>query len=112
MKSASAQAASRLAAKARRDGSAPSQSPSLETAGQALSTAARSLASASGPGSQATTSRPRARQRAAQPAPITPVPTTATLRLGAHLLRAALVSAMFRSLVSAARTLARGRPKD
>src|ERR1700751_4639790 len=41
----------------------------------------RRLASAFGAGSVATTSRPRARYRAAQLAPMTPVPTIATFRI-------------------------------
>ena len=57
----------------------PAPGPGAQDAGHASSTARRSFASASGAGSQAVTSSPRARQRAAQPAPITPVPTIATL---------------------------------
>src|SRR5205823_11002943 len=80
MKSAPFTADSGSAAKRRRDRLAPGFNPLLTRAGQALATLARSLASASGPGSQATTSSPWARQRAAQPAPIRPAPTSATRR--------------------------------
>jgi hypothetical protein len=48
---------------------------------QALATPARIRSSARGAGSVATTSRPFARQRAAQPVPMTPVPTIATLSM-------------------------------
>src|SRR5712671_1371747 len=81
MKSAPFTADSGSAAKLRRDWLAPGFNPTLTSAGQALATVARSFASASGPGSQATTSSPWARQRAAQPPPITPPPTRATRRM-------------------------------
>ena len=64
----------------RRDGSAPGNSPSLAADGQALRTADPSLSDAPGAGSQATTSWPRASARTAQPAPMTPVPTTPMVR--------------------------------
>src|SRR6266403_3681639 len=81
MKSAPFTADSGSAAKLRRDWLAPGFNPTLTSAGQALATVARSFASASGPGSQATTSSPWARQRAAQPPPIRPAPTRATRRI-------------------------------
>src|SRR5262245_12942879 len=75
MKSASATAFSRSGSKPRRCWLAPGARPTRSSAGQALATLARSLPSAPGAGSVATTSRPWARQRAAQPLPITLVPT-------------------------------------
>src|SRR5262245_7759644 len=49
--------------------------------GQATSMAALSFASAAGAGSKAMTSMPRMRSRAAQPAPIRPVPATPTVAI-------------------------------
>src|ERR1043166_9282498 len=80
MKSAPFTADSGSAAKRRRDRLAPGLNPLLTRGGPAFAALARSLASASGPGSQATTSSPCARQHAAQPAPIRPAPTSATRR--------------------------------
>ena len=48
--------------------------------GHALSSKASSRSRAPGPGSHATTSYPRRRKCAAHPPPMTPVPTTATVR--------------------------------
>src|SRR6218665_3381023 len=73
MKSASATQACIVATKRRRDGSAPGVNPLRSSAGQAFATFARSCCSASGAGSQATTSRPWASARATQPLPMTPV---------------------------------------
>src|SRR5215472_1422724 len=87
-KSASATAASSVLAKLRRFWLAPGSRPSLVSAGQALATPARIFSSAPGAGSVATTSSPWARQRAAQPLPITPPPTRATRRIS-------VVSAIF-----------------
>src|SRR6218665_2575875 len=77
MKSASATQACIVATKRRRDGSAPGVNPLRSSAGQAFATFARSCCSASGAGSQATTSRPWASARATQPLPMTPVPMAA-----------------------------------
>src|SRR5215472_10509366 len=87
-KSASATAASSVLAKLRRFWLAPGSRPSLVSAGQALATPARIFSSAPGAGSVATTSSPWARQRAAQPLPMTPPPTRATRRIS-------VVSAIF-----------------
>src|ERR1700726_3124974 len=61
---------------------APADSPNCSRAGQALLTYSRRFSSAFGAGSVATTSRPCARNRAAQLAPMTPVPTIAIRRIG------------------------------
>ena len=57
---------------------ASSCNPSRRSCGQMLSTRANSFDSASTAGSVATTSKPRDKKYAAQPAPIVPVPTQAT----------------------------------
>src|SRR5262252_8539734 len=61
---------------------APAESPIALSCSHASSTYLRKLASAFGAGSLATTSNPRARYSAAQLAPMTPVPTIATRRMG------------------------------
>src|ERR1700692_4861994 len=58
------------------------ESPSMVRSFQAASTYLRRLASAFGAGSVATTLNPRARYRAAQLAPMAPVPTMAMRRTG------------------------------
>src|SRR6266481_1680017 len=69
-------------AKLKRSRDAPEERPMLVRSAQASSTYLCKLASAFGPGSVATTSKPRARYSAAQLAPMTPVPTIAILRIG------------------------------
>src|SRR5277367_1989176 len=66
--------------KLKRSRDAPGERPMLVSTFQASSTYLRRFASASGAGSVATTSNPRARYCADQLAPITPVPTTAMRR--------------------------------
>src|SRR6266436_3662815 len=68
--------------KVRRRRLAPAESPMALSCSHASSTYLRKLASAFGAGSLATTSNPRARYSAAQLAPMTPVPTIATRRIG------------------------------
>src|SRR5262249_10977558 len=63
----------------RRSCEAPGFRPTLVSAGQALATLARRVFSPVLPGSQATTSSPFARQREAQPLPMTPAPRMATV---------------------------------
>jgi len=74
-KSASATASAGSGVNASRSGDPPAAGVSV---GQIAATSDRSRCSAPGDGSVATTSRPWARKCAAQLAPITPVPTTAT----------------------------------
>src|SRR5690606_15653780 len=81
MKSASRTQSSMLLTKRRRSSEAPGARPCRSSAGQALARRLRSAASAPGAGSQAITSRPWARARAIQPAPITPVPRAAKVLL-------------------------------
>src|SRR5258705_4077268 len=76
-KSACDSASFMLVVKLRRSRDAPDERPISVSAGHASSTYLRRLASASGAGSVAITSKPRARYCAAQLAPITPVPTIA-----------------------------------
>src|SRR5580704_6801882 len=64
------------------DWDAPGPRPNLLSAGHAASTKRFRAVSASGATSVATTSRPFARKRAVQLAPMTPVPMTATRRMG------------------------------
>src|SRR5690349_2212844 len=71
-----------LVVKLSRSREAPADRPMLVSVPQASSTYFRRLASAFGAGSVATTSSPRARYWAAQLAPMTPVPTMATRRIG------------------------------
>src|ERR1700733_6987257 len=71
-----------LAVNESRSFEAPADSPNCSRADQALLTYSRRFASAFGAGSVATTSRPCARNRAAQLAPMTPVPTIAIRRIG------------------------------
>ena len=68
--------------KDRRSRDAPGERPMAASSSHASSTYWRSLASASGAGSVATTSKPRARYWAAQLAPMTPVPTMAIRWMG------------------------------
>src|SRR5258708_39941641 len=68
--------------KLRRSRDAPGERPMASSSSHASSTYLRSFASASGAGSVATTSKPRARYCAAQLAPMTPVPTMAMRRMG------------------------------
>src|SRR5262249_41746378 len=81
MKSASPTAAARASTWRSLPRSAPGARPTRVSAVQALATLSRSRGLAPGAGSQATTSSPCARQRAAQPLPITPAPTMATRRI-------------------------------
>src|SRR5882757_7209321 len=71
-----------LAVNDRRSFEAPEDSPNCSRAGQALSIYSRRFSSAFGAGSVAITSRPCARNSAAQLAPMTPVPTIAIRRMG------------------------------
>ena len=80
MKSAPATQSSTARERSGAKGWRPGRCPRRAIAGQATSIAAR-LASASGAGSQAATSRPASRNRAAQPDPMTPAPTTAILSI-------------------------------
>ena len=81
-KSAVANACFESLVKLKRSRDAPGDRPISSSCPQASSTYLRKLASAFGAGSVATTSNPRAKYCAAQLAPITPVPTTATRRIG------------------------------
>ena len=67
-----------VGANASRSWLAPGARPRFSSVRHASATAARVFASASGAGSQATTSSPEARHRAAHPEPMTPAPTIAT----------------------------------
>src|SRR6478672_3789220 len=71
-----------LGVKLRRSRDAPADRPMLVSMPHASSTYFRRFSSAFGAGSLATTSSPRARYWAAQLAPMTPVPTMATRRIG------------------------------
>src|SRR5258705_11759585 len=71
-----------LVVKLRRSRDAPGARPISVSDGHASSMYWRRLASAFGAGSVAITSNPRARDCAAQLAPITPVPTIAIRRIG------------------------------
>src|ERR1700677_1878167 len=75
-------AAARSALKVILDWDAPGERPSLLSDGHAASTKRFRAASAFGATSVATTSRPFARKRAVQLAPMTPVPMMATRRMG------------------------------
>ena len=79
MKSASFTHSSTVFTTLRRLWLAPGFNPTRSSAGQALAMLARRVCSPFGAGSQATTSRPLASARAAQPLPITPAPITATV---------------------------------
>src|SRR6266853_5889889 len=81
-KSALERASFMLVVKLSRSREAPAERPMLVSIPHASSTYFRRLASAFGAGSVATTSSPRARYWAAQLAPMTPVPTMATRRIG------------------------------
>src|SRR5712692_3236311 len=81
-KSAWDRASFMLVVKLSRSREAPADRPMLVSKPHASSTYFRRLASAFGAGSVATTSSPRARYWAAQLAPMTPVPTMATRRIG------------------------------
>jgi hypothetical protein len=81
-KSACASACPMSLVKVKRSRDAPGDRPISSSCSQASSTYLRKLASAFGAGSVATTSNPRAKYCAAQLAPITPVPTSATQRMG------------------------------
>ncbi len=72
-------ASARLPANRSRDSDAPGRRPSFSSTGQACRTDSASRSAAPSPGSQAATSNPIRRKCAAQPAPMTPVPTTATV---------------------------------
>ena len=81
-KSAFDRASLKLVVKLSRLRAAPEERPMVLSNSHALSTYLRELASAFGAGSVATTSKPRARYYAAQLAPMTPLPTMATRRIG------------------------------
>src|ERR1700737_787049 len=78
MKTAAATVLMRSLSNFSRAGEAPGASPIRLRAGQKSMTRLRKRASAPCAGSVATTSKPLARKQAAQLAPMTPVPTTAT----------------------------------
>jgi hypothetical protein len=78
------------------DWDAPGPRPNLLSAGHAASTNRFRAASASGATSVATTSRPFARKRAVQLAPMTPVPMTATRRMGLVVMVSSPLDEMFR----------------
>src|SRR5262249_25096402 len=82
MKSAFAPSSSIVLTKRRRPIAAPGFRPTRVRAGQALATLSLIAFSAPGAGSLAMTSSPWARQRAAQPLPITPPPTMPTVLMG------------------------------
>ena len=88
--SAASTAPSGVEQKRSRPGEAPGARPIASIAGHCRAMVARNAASASGAGSLAVTSRPRARKQVAQLAPITPVPMMAARRMGASLTRTAL----------------------
>src|SRR5580698_6839158 len=81
-RSTSLSASLNLAVNDRRSFEAPENSPICSRAGHALSIYSRRFSSALGAGSVAITSRPRAKNNAAQLAPMTPVPTIAIRRIG------------------------------
>ena len=95
-KSQPSSARSRAGSKRRRSSEEPSARPMRSNAGQWRCTASRRRCSAPGAGSVAVTSRLRARKKAAQLAPMTPVPTMPTRRMAGALMMPSSAGTCFR----------------